>query len=128
MEILIGYIFVIISAIAKAVMDKVQFHYEMSIFARLNPYFWSPFHSWRNKWKEGKPLYGERFLGSTTIFVFLTDAWHLFQFIFLNSLVIGCFLVFRSNTFTNGIIHFIIINIVFRMTFEIFFKFLLNKK
>lgn len=38
--------------------------------------------SWRYKYENQDPRYGERFLGSTTIFVFTTDGWHMFQFLF----------------------------------------------
>lgn len=37
----------------------------------------NPENSWRNKYKNGDPNQGERFLGSTTIFSGLTDNYHL---------------------------------------------------
>lgn len=39
--------------------------------------FWDPRESWRNKWKNGDPSQGERFLGSSTIFVGATDGYHM---------------------------------------------------
>ena len=35
--------------------------------------------SWKNKYKEDEKT--PKFFGSTTFFVFLTDAWHLFKFV-----------------------------------------------
>lgn len=37
--------------------------------------------SWRLKWKNRDPKQGERFFGSSTFLVWLTDGEHLFQFI-----------------------------------------------
>lgn len=68
-----------LAGIAKAVSDKIQFHFERSIFADQESYFWNPAESWRNKWKNGNRSEGEAFLGSSTIFVWVTDAWHLFN-------------------------------------------------
>ncbi len=38
----------------------------------------NPATSWRNKWAEGSTT-KPRFFGSSTFFVFVTDAWHFFQ-------------------------------------------------
>jgi len=75
-----------ISSVANGIMDKLMFHYAISIFKNLNPSFWNPLVSWKNKWKNGNKSEGERFLGSSTIFVNLTDAWHLFKSIMSNSI------------------------------------------
>lgn len=80
---IIALLSVCIIYVSDAVMDKLQFHWNRTIFyihpSRYNPKFWNPEISWKNKWDEDtlKP----KFWGSTTIFVFLTDAWHLFKFI-----------------------------------------------
>ena len=64
----------------KGVCDTLQFHYQESYFAGLdNDRFWDPDESWRNKWADGEKANGERFPGSSTVFVATTDAWHLFQ-------------------------------------------------
>lgn len=68
------------SAVCEAVMDTLQFHYTYSVFYRFsNKRFWDPTQSWRNKYRNADPLAGPRFPGSTTIFVGLTDAWHMFK-------------------------------------------------
>lgn len=60
------------------IMDTLQFHYGSSPFPK-GSLFWNPAASWRNKYKNGDPAQGPRFPGSTTIFVFLTDGWHLMK-------------------------------------------------
>jgi hypothetical protein len=73
-----------VAAVGKAAMDTLRFHFDRSIFSRWeNQYFVDPAISWRNKYKNHDPAQGERFPGSTTIFVFTTDLWHLSQFVFL---------------------------------------------
>lgn len=82
------------------VMDELAHHY-YSIripFIKKNPQFWNKDISWKNKWKttiitvpttKQKALivlYGwenkkEKFWGSSRWFVFITDGWHLMQFI-----------------------------------------------
>ena len=44
--------------------------------------WWNKDKSWKNKWKHGIPELGERFFGSSTILVWLTDGWHMTQFLF----------------------------------------------
>lgn len=39
--------------------------------------FWDSATSWKLKYKGGDSTAGPAFLGSTTVFVALTDAWHL---------------------------------------------------
>ena len=76
-------ILVILSSVSKAIQDKLQFHYSSSVFPKLtkSENFWNPQFSWRNKYKNNDPKQGEKFYGSTTIFVSLTDGWHLFGLI-----------------------------------------------
>lgn len=64
----------------KAIQDKLQFHFENSIFSKLGN-FWNPQQSWKNKWKNGNKEEGEKFFLSSTLLVSLTDAWHLFGLI-----------------------------------------------
>ncbi|MBC8173372.1 MAG: hypothetical protein H7X71_05630 [Chitinophagales bacterium] len=48
-------------------------------FPDANNQFWDPAISWKNKYQNGDPAQGERFPGSSTIFVFSTDAYHLLR-------------------------------------------------
>lgn len=79
--ILTGLILISLAGIAEGIMDKLQFHYDRSWFKGKNDNFWNPLVSWMNKYSnehfiQRKP----KFLGSTTIFVFVTDGWHLMKF------------------------------------------------
>lgn len=86
---IIGLLLVIISAISESIMDKIQFHFKKSVFSgeRFNPLFWNPETSWKNKWDS--TLKKPKFFLSTTMLVFLTDAWHFFKFVRNTTLFIG---------------------------------------
>jgi hypothetical protein len=64
------------------VMDAINFH--PAKFKNSN--FWNNTVSWENKYKKVngelvQPLQ-PRFLGSTAVFVFVTDGWHLMKFLY----------------------------------------------
>lgn len=64
----------------EAIMDKLQFHYHTTkLFRKLNPKFWNPEISWKNKWKNGNKEEGEKFPFSSTLLVSFTDGWHLMK-------------------------------------------------
>lgn len=77
---------VVLSAVSKAVMDSISHSFKSSVFSNLNPNFWDPKVSWRNKYKFNN--YFLRLLFST-IFVMFTDAWHLFQFFAYKSIILA---------------------------------------
>ena len=60
------------------VNQDLLFHYHEfeSTFPNANPQFWNPDLSWRNKYLNGDPTQGEKFLGSSTIFAGFTDGYH----------------------------------------------------
>jgi hypothetical protein len=122
----IGLFLIILSGVAEAIMDTLQFHYDNSIFKKFkNQRFWYPGFSWMNKWKDGDPKNGERFLGSSTIFVALTDAWHLFKFIHTQTLFLGLFFLAISNlTLLEAIIYFLIARISFGIFFSLVYKYI----
>lgn len=44
-------ILLLISALAKSVMDKISFHFSTSVFKNVkNPQYWNPAISWKNKY------------------------------------------------------------------------------
>lgn len=63
-----------ISGCFDGVMDYLQFHY-----SKPNQ-FWNPDISWTNKYKNHDPAQGEKFPGSTSVFVWTQDGWHLCKF------------------------------------------------
>ena len=122
---ILGLIFISLSAISESIMDKIQFHYDKSIFSneKYNQLFWNPVESWKNKWKDD--LKTEKFLGSSTIFVFTTDAWHLFKFFKNTFLFIG--LPLLSIGGVNLILSVIIARILYGLIFTLYFDVLLKK-
>ena len=122
---IVGLILVSLSAISESIMDKIQFHYDKSIFSneKYNQLFWNPTESWKNKWKED--LKTEKFLGSSTIFVFTTDAWHLFKFFKNTFLFIGLPLLCLGGI--NIILSVIIARVLYGLTFTLYFDILLKK-
>lgn len=64
-----------VSGAADGTMDYLSYHYDG------NSQFWQPRISWTNKYKHHDPTQGERFPGSTTVFVAFTDGWHMCKMI-----------------------------------------------
>jgi hypothetical protein len=124
--VVVGIILVGLAGISEAIMDKLIFHYDNSIFKSFNNQkYWDPELSWVNKYK--KDLVTERFMFSTTILVFLTDAWHFLKFVrtlfmFVGLVIIGA----NSLSIFHIIIFTIIARIVFGVIFEYFFKHVFN--
>lgn len=124
---MLSFILVILAAIAKAVMDTVQFHYAQSVFRYDD--FWNAAESWKYKWKNGDKAQGEAFLWSSTLFVFLTDGWHAAQAVFLGCMFIS--MVGFQPLFHLGppvltlFLHYMGLRVVFGLTFELFFSKLL---
>ena len=78
----ISIILMIIAGIFNAIMDVLKTRYNTSIFASWPNQNWlKPSLSWVNKWKNGDRSQGERFLGSSTFLVWITDFWHLAKMI-----------------------------------------------
>lgn len=110
----------LLAGVSEAIMDKLQFHYSLSVFSRFNPLFWNPDISWKNKWKNGDKLQGEKFWLSSTLFVFTTDAWHLFKFFRNLFLFSGIFcMLFTSFSFTTSIITTIVLRIAYGVSFYV---------
>jgi len=111
-------ILIAIAAISKAIQDKIQFHFDRSIFKNLGV-FWNPSESWKRKYKNNDPIQGPAFLGSTTIFVSLTDAWHLFGLVRNFSLVLSIAVV-SANYWV--LLYYILFIFTFHMFFAYFFE------
>ncbi len=84
LTLVITIILLVITGLAKAVMQTVQFHYDKSIFDIDVPWWFNwanPEVSWQNKYRNNNPSLGPRFFLSTTLLVFVTDLMHLAQFV-----------------------------------------------
>lgn len=89
----------VIAAAANALMDKLSFRYNESIFAKQPAAYqqWlNPAISWPNKWKNGDRKQGEAFPLSSTALVWTTDAWHLAKSIMLSCLLLAILAPFRK--------------------------------
>lgn len=68
-----------LAGVANGVAEELQHHPDefLNTFKNANPDFWnSPEETWQNKWLNGDPNQGERFLGSSTLFSATTDGYH----------------------------------------------------
>ena len=72
-------VLVFIAHACKGAADSLQFHFNRSFARDWGAQFWNPAESWRNKYQDGDKTKGEKFPGSSTIFVAFTDGWHLLQ-------------------------------------------------
>lgn len=109
-------ILIVIAAFAKAIMDNLKDGYAFgdSVFMQgLNK-------SWVNKYKSDTDL-RPRFWGSTTVFVWLTDLWHLAQMVFLVSLF-SLLLLPKIGFFEIALLF-----TLFLIFFELFFRVLRDK-
>jgi hypothetical protein len=128
MFILLGLILVSISGLAECIMDKIQFHFWKTPFSDFkNNLFWDPQLSWKNKWKNGDPKLGEKFPGSSTLFVGLTDAWHLFKTVHNLTLFSGLFFISISGvSVLFMLIWFLVARILFGLIFSLGFKYIIK--
>lgn len=119
---MISLFFVILASVFFAVIDTLSHHYGRSWFARFDPYFWNPDISWENKYSDYPT---PKFWGSTNIFVWTTDAFHLFK-----SMGIICFMasiiVYRE--IYGPIIDLIIHGATYNIVFSLFYHVILIKK
>lgn len=78
-EITTGLVF--LSGICDGISQTLYAHYPVfqETFPNARAQYWDPSISWKNKYQNGDPLQGERFPGSSSVFVFSTDAYHLFR-------------------------------------------------
>ena len=126
---MLSLIFIIFAAINKAIIDTLQFHYDKSWFAihfLKSQGWWNPKDSWKNKYKNHDITKGEAFWGATTVFCWITDAWHFFQSLYLNFIFLAIVffepIIKTEILIWSLIINFIIYRITFGFIFEIFFR------
>ena len=120
--------FMFLAGASNAVMDTIQFKFNESVFSKYPKLkqWANPKLSWRNKWKNKDPNEGERFPGSSTVFVWTTDLWHFAQSIMISSFVLAI-LTYDKLFCTHAILldilfHFIIYKGVFSGAFELFWS------
>jgi hypothetical protein len=141
---ILSLIFFTIAAIANAIQQTAEHHFEKSIFTRW-PKFFGP-DQWKNKYRtakygqiysaENNPynrafdlMYQEKFPFSATVLAFLTDSFHFFQFI-RTTFIILAIVTFDfplENTWTM-IKVFVLYRCIYSGVFELLYSKLLIKK
>jgi hypothetical protein len=119
----IGFLLFILAGVCEAVMDTLQFHYDISIFKKLkNQLFWNPQFSWKNKYKNNDPLKGEKFFLSKSLLVGLTDAWHFFKLLRTLFIFTGIyFLLIPCGLKSECLLFVIIARVLFGLSFTYFY-------
>ena len=105
-------VLIIISGLCRGLREVIQFRYNnfKQVFPKINDLWWNPQISWKNKYEDGDPTKGEKFLFSTTLFVFVTDAFHFLAFLehlFIFT-VIGLILLILLNNIIGIIIGYLL--------------------
>lgn len=114
-------ILLIISGIAKAVQDIIDFYYWKSVFVKANPEtWWNPNMSWENKHKWFPNSKFLIWIFSNPLVLF-TDAWHTFGFI-------RNFSIFSTIPIISGNYFLFLLYPVFTLTFHVFFTYILINK
>jgi len=124
----------ILAAICNAVMDTLTHHYPTSIFNDMNPKYWNPQISWKNKYLDGVKAFGPAFFLSTGILVAFTDGWHLFKSIMIVLLALSVVtfpytikICLFDNYCLNAIAWLIILGTVWNVTFSWMYNKVLKK-
>lgn len=132
---MLSVLFLVLAGMCNAVMDKIVFHWDDSVFKGSKLDWWAnPEVSYKNKWKNNSNSSGgEKFPGSSTVFVWVTDLWHFAQsfmisFFVLAALFYGDGIInYFDNNWFNIFIDFIILKSAFSLTFELFWSVILKK-
>lgn len=133
---LISIIFFTFAAICNALMDTLQFHwYKFRWDQKVNPQYWNPELSWKNKYINGKPKDGLKYKGVWGFMANFLDAWHLFKMIMVISLALSviCFpasfqVCVFNNYWLNGLLWLAILGVAWNIPFNIFFNYIFVKK
>lgn len=132
---MLSILFLSLAGICNAIMDSILFHWDKSIFKGSKLEWWAnPEVSYKNKWKNhSNSEDGEKFSGSSTIFVWVTDLWHFAQSFMITFFVLGVLLydgivVIKGYPLVSLLIDFVILKGVFSLTFELFWSKILKKK
>jgi len=136
---MISLFLIAIAGMCNALYEIIFVFFDQSIFRNLNPLFWNPEVSWQNKWAqpfpqpaENKwyyfgfpPRYKERFPYSSTIFVWMTDAWHLFKAIMLTCIMAAIVLYVPI---VNPFADFVLLYCTFTFVFTLFYDYIFRVK
>ena len=113
-------LFWILACICHAMMERIANQHGHSIFRRASSYgFWGK-NSWTRKYRDNNPQAGPLFWGSTTFLVFLTDGYHLTQWLMFWFLA-AAVLTFDYTMYITGPEAFIAVFIIYRLGWALLF-------
>jgi len=126
---MITAILFVLAGFFNSIMDIINSRWNVSVFSKIkNPKIIkciNPF-SWQNMWKNGDYKQGEKFLGSSTIFCWLTNLWHFSKTMMIVCLCLGA--IFYKPIY-NLYIDPLILFLCFTLTFQLFYgKIWIKKK
>lgn len=124
----VSIIFMIFAGIFNAYMDVSKQKWNISIFRFIGYEKWmNPAISWKNKWKDdGSGTYKkEKFFGSSTFLVWLTDFWHFSKAMMILNI---CISIICYKPLFSWHIDLLIFYLSFTITFELFWNYILIKK
>jgi len=125
MSIFLIIILTVLFGVSKSICDTSECCFKNSKLSKFNPNFWDKHKSWVNKWKNNDPINGEKFIGSSTVFVWVTDAWHIFNMLsYLSIFLIGIII----SDITDNIYYITIPYLMCFVIFELSYRFLNKKK
>jgi hypothetical protein len=118
---MISIILLILAGIFNACMDVLRFKFSISIFSNWKNQQWiNPVISSQNKWKYVDGIrVGEKFFGSSTFLVFVTDFWHFCKFLMLINIMSAIVFYYPI---INWWIDLLIMYCSFTIPFEIFYS------
>ena len=132
--ILLALFFYSCSGIFDAIMDTLKDHFYISIFSSLNPQFWYPSYSWRNKYIGGDPAKGHKSITVIGIKMnfpdALSDAWHICKVIregFNILAILSIFFITFSFSWPNVLTMLIALSIFRNLAFNFFYNKVLIK-
>lgn len=127
------FVIMLLSGIANNVYDIAEnpVKYRNSRFKGFTGDFFGPKpETWGNKWKKaenGAPIPGkERFWGSSTVFVWTTDFWHLSKTIFLTLIQVSILFYHLPDVWWWAIIDLIAIKLIFSIGWHLSNLFLMT--
>lgn len=109
LKIIFIVITILIYGLCKGIKDMISFHFGKGWTKNLNPKYWNPQVSWQNKYDSKIPF-------ATTILVWTTDAWHLFDMI--QAITLTLLLTYLIGIWW----YFPILWIAKQLTFKLFYK------
>ena len=133
----------VLAGAANAVMDltKSKSMWSRSTWSKLpaNHWWtkWAGPDSWKNKWKldkDGKTTSSDRFFMSSTVFVFITDAWHFFQMLWSTLFILAALMYMPIwgwggiPVFLVYVVEFIVLKAAYTGTFVLLFDYIFKKK